>query len=256
MSDTVENKPYGVIYAITNKIDGKVYIGQTINYKKRLLSYKGLRCKGQPLIYNALRKNGIGSFTFEIIDEAVSKVQLDLLEIVYIGKFRSLYKKYGYNLQSGGSYPRQAVSSNRKIGNANRGKTRSDDVKNKMSEDRLGEKNGFYGKKHTPQTKERIGNANKGRIKTKEELEKLAKSTTGKKYALGYVHTIEQRIRKSEAHKGIIPSEESNQKRSKSLMGHVVSYETRRRISETKKKNFEKKKALKLMPPQQLEFSF
>ena len=41
------------IYKITNLINGKIYIGQSVNILKRWLSYKKLNCKGQPKLYRS-----------------------------------------------------------------------------------------------------------------------------------------------------------------------------------------------------------
>lgn len=48
---------FGYIYKITNPINGKCYIGQTINHPKhRWRKYKNLKCIDQPKLYNALKK--------------------------------------------------------------------------------------------------------------------------------------------------------------------------------------------------------
>ena len=69
---------YGVIYMVTNKINGKIYIGQTTNWITRLKAYGKLHCKNQPKLYNSLKKYGIDSFSFEVIDTAVDKTQMKL----------------------------------------------------------------------------------------------------------------------------------------------------------------------------------
>jgi group I intron endonuclease len=54
------------IYKITNP-KGKVYIGQSVNIKNRILSYKTGHCKGQGGIYNSIKKHGWGSHSFEVV---------------------------------------------------------------------------------------------------------------------------------------------------------------------------------------------
>jgi len=56
------------IYKITNP-KGKIYIGQSINIKRRFNEYKRLNCSQQPKIYNSLLKYGSDNHKFEIIEE-------------------------------------------------------------------------------------------------------------------------------------------------------------------------------------------
>jgi group I intron endonuclease len=97
-----DTEVYGVIYCLTSP-SGKVYIGQTTNWGKRVSYYAGMHCQHQHKLYHALRKYGWPSFTAEIIDTAVDKTQLDLLEMLYINKFEAMDPTKGYNLCAGGS---------------------------------------------------------------------------------------------------------------------------------------------------------
>jgi group I intron endonuclease len=56
------------IYKITNPID-RIYIGQSVNIKKRFNDYKFLDCKYQRKLYNSLNKYGYINHTFEILEE-------------------------------------------------------------------------------------------------------------------------------------------------------------------------------------------
>jgi group I intron endonuclease len=56
------------IYKITNP-KGKIYIGQTINWKERQKSYKCHHVKGQRKLYNSLIKYGWENHIKEIIEE-------------------------------------------------------------------------------------------------------------------------------------------------------------------------------------------
>lgn len=90
------------IYSITNNINGKMYIGQSIHILSRwkqhiYIALNNLEEKTK--LYNAIRKYGINNFTFTIIKECLIK-QLDELEKYYI----SYYNTYenGYNMTCGG----------------------------------------------------------------------------------------------------------------------------------------------------------
>jgi group I intron endonuclease len=54
------------IYKITNP-KGKIYIGQTIDFDRRVYQYKMLNCKEQPKLYNSLKKYGYNNHRFELI---------------------------------------------------------------------------------------------------------------------------------------------------------------------------------------------
>ena len=58
----------GCIYKLTSP-SNKVYIGQTINYSKRISSYRKLLCKFQHKIYNAIKKYGFDNFVVDILYE-------------------------------------------------------------------------------------------------------------------------------------------------------------------------------------------
>lgn len=74
------------IYKITNP-KGKIYIGQTINYDRRVYQYKMLNCKEQPKLYNSLKKYGFDNHVFELIHQC-QETNLTILERYY----QELYK--------------------------------------------------------------------------------------------------------------------------------------------------------------------
>lgn len=154
----------GYIYIIKNKINGKIYVGQTIkDYNIRWKSHKRLLRKGKHNnnhLQNSWNKYGEYNFEFILLHEFIfknkkeRKYMLDLIEKIYITGWDLLNDKYGYNISSGGSN-----------GNNFAGKTEEEMkvISNKMSINRIGEKNHFYGKHHTSETKEKISSANKGK---------------------------------------------------------------------------------------------
>lgn len=98
-------KPYGIIYKITNKTNGKCYIGQTIQkLKYRWKSHcKKSSNKPQYAINYAIKKYGPGNFIIEQICECNNQFELDNKEIEYIKFYNSIIdNKKGYNLTSGG----------------------------------------------------------------------------------------------------------------------------------------------------------
>lgn len=96
------------IYKWQNKINGKCYIGQSIDLGSRLRhhinNYKHHRYDNP--LYRAFNKYGIDSFTVDILyfqknPTPEVKQLLDLLEIGYIEKYNS-YGNTGYNQTRGG----------------------------------------------------------------------------------------------------------------------------------------------------------
>lgn len=60
------------IYKITNKLNGKSYIGQSIHCGKRLDEH----CRGEQLIDKIIQLEGIENFNFEILKNAEKKSYL------------------------------------------------------------------------------------------------------------------------------------------------------------------------------------
>lgn len=58
------------IYKITNP-KHKLYIGQTVDWKRRQDEYKQLNCSNQKKLYNSLAKYGWSNHTFELIEECI-----------------------------------------------------------------------------------------------------------------------------------------------------------------------------------------
>ena len=94
------------IYKFENKLNHKVYIGQSSNlterYKKHLKNVNDIT--HTEYFYKALRKYGIENFNYEIIEEFefFDQELLNLLECYYIDCFNSLVPN-GYNMVPGGS---------------------------------------------------------------------------------------------------------------------------------------------------------
>lgn len=84
------------IYKITNKTNGKVYIGQSQNCEKRISEHKR---KKKLTIDDWINLLGSDAFTYEILEEC-SLEELDNKEKEYIKKYNSIEE--GYNIQEGG----------------------------------------------------------------------------------------------------------------------------------------------------------
>lgn len=117
----------------------------------------------------------------------------------------------------------------KKISDAKKGQTVSEETKNKL-------RVSSSGKTHTVETREKLSLKLKGKIKSPDHLAKIAKANTGK------IHSEESKKKMSEKMKGKKHSEESKKKMSIAQKGKVVTDETRERMSKAqtgKKRNQE-----------------
>ena len=90
------------IYKITNKTNNKIYIGQSTNIEKRWGEHKRNAFNSNTHTYHyplylAIRKYGLDSFVFEIIEEC-STENLTTQDQYWMDYYHSLDGNYGYNL--------------------------------------------------------------------------------------------------------------------------------------------------------------
>ena len=89
------------IYKIENKINHKIYIGQSVHPEKRFQEHCQRHEKYISLISKAIQKYGVANFSFEILGWFNDYNEK---ERYYIQKYHS-YKPYGYNISFGGEEP-------------------------------------------------------------------------------------------------------------------------------------------------------
>ena len=87
------------IYKFTNKINGKIYIGQSVNIDRRITEHF-CRHDGTPF-HLALEKYGKENFIIEILEECKPE-ELNEKEKYYISLYNSENKQIGYNRTCGG----------------------------------------------------------------------------------------------------------------------------------------------------------
>lgn len=191
-----------VIYCYTNKINGKRYVGQTVQKLKNrhcqhisATKFKSSHHDNFSPIHRAMRKYGIENFKLEILHIA-DKYSIDMLEIYCISYFNTLVKnEKGYNVSSGGSngsiYKGKSEQelkemitkqvNSRKLAWANRTpeeeasrikKIRETRLKNPDKYKKFGKENHFYGKQHKDETKKYLSEVQKERYKNMSKEEK------------------------------------------------------------------------------------
>ena len=141
----------GYIYKVTNKLNGHMYIGQTI----RTPEYRWGQHQRQSWCENsesynskfhrAIRKYGADSFVLEIIESCNNEL-LNEREIYWIKYYDTFNTVHGYNCTSGGDSVFQV----------------SDETKKKISFLKSGKNNHYYGKHLSAEHRLKIGDAQRG----------------------------------------------------------------------------------------------
>lgn len=246
------------VYIHTNKVNGKMYVGQTIygdNPNKRWANGYGYRfCT---LFWRSIEKYGWDNFEHEVVASNLTLEEANHFEELLIEQLCTMNPKRGYNLRSGGENNYLSEETKKKIGEANSGhimseeqkqKLRemhigthlSDEHKQKISEALKGENNPNYGKKMSDEQKRKLSDAHKGKHTgkdnsfygkhhTKEIKEKIRQARIGNK------HSDETKRKISEANKN--PSDEVRKKNSDAHKGDK-NFKARKVVQLDKEGNF------------------
>lgn len=92
------------IYKLTDKSNGKVYIGQSVDIGERWKQHIKRGCGAEigtisgTKLYNAMMENGVWNFKFELLQEC-EKASLNKQEKYWIQYFNTV--EYGYNMKAG-----------------------------------------------------------------------------------------------------------------------------------------------------------
>lgn len=253
------DKP-GVVYLAKNKIDGKLYVGQTVaSLSTRRSNHKYSAHHGSEFSFHAaIRNYGIDAIEFTILERCCGRECLNAAETRWIEYYGSMSPK-GYNLTTGGQ-----------------GNIPSEETRKKMSEwmkkNRTPEQMRVFREKgqaavrgskwtperyemrksyeHTEATRQKISLGNKGKRRSIEARKHISEAKIGvpqprmigNQYAKGHSHEMTPEIRRkiAESKIGKPRSEEVKRKMSESRKGkpgHPCSEEAKRKISEAKKGN-------------------
>lgn len=137
------------IYKITNP-KGKIYIGQTIDFNRRVYQYKMFNCKEQPKLFNSLKKYGFDNHTFELIHECQIS-NLTILERYY----QELYKTIEndnlncFLVTAADKSGRHTEETKRKMSESAKGKKKTAEHIAKLPQNQKG----YKGKKRSEETK-------------------------------------------------------------------------------------------------------
>jgi len=126
------------LYVITNQLNQKKYVGQTIDDKKRWSAHKSFTRQEKPIqyIHRAMAKYGTVNFTYEVIAMCMSPEDANEIEKQLIIQYDSRNPKKGYNVAPGGETPWNLGLP--KELNPLTGVPRSKETKRKISEGSIG----------------------------------------------------------------------------------------------------------------------
>lgn len=225
-----------IIYKITNKINGKIYIGQRAKSSESFLDshYYGSGI----LIKQAVDELGIDNFIREIIEVVDNITNLPLRERFWIAFYQSNLRSVGYNLSSGGDNApgfKHGEETKRKIGLSSKGRVCSDDKKAKQSAS-------MKKRYENPDNRKKTSEAMMGHEVSSERSFKISKTLKLRYLDSDFaeymtnirrqdVRTDEAKAKRAES----LRTPEAREKMSKIKMGHKTSDETREKLSEAGK---------------------
>lgn len=93
---------YGIVYVVTNTVNGKQYVGQTTQALAKRWAGRTSRSNKQcRALWNAIQKYGAGAFTLATVDSGTDKDDLDAKETEWVSRLGTV-SPAGYNLTTGG----------------------------------------------------------------------------------------------------------------------------------------------------------
>ena len=206
------------IYKLTNKVNGKLYIGQTVRtYKARWKAHlTAARNGSDKYLHTAIRHYGEGEFEMEVLEE-LPREMLNEREQHFIALYRCADKKYGYNLTAGGNQwkktPEQrAAASMWMMGNKHGlGHKLTEEHKQRIGAAARSRPGSMLGKKFSKEHKAKIGLASKRRAQDPDFIEHMRSVGLANR---GRKRTEEQKSRLGDSHIGSRRSEETKQRMS------------------------------------------
>jgi group I intron endonuclease len=169
------------IYIHKNKINNKVYIGQTCQKPEYRWNH-GKGYERQSYFYSAIQKYGWNNFEHEILKNNLTLEEANYWEEYYIEQYNSTDKKYGYNISFGGNNKKLSEETKEKISKANMGHLVSEETREKISIANKGRKSFRKGISLSEEHRENISKSKKNKKFSDEHKKHLSESHKTKDY--------------------------------------------------------------------------
>ena len=191
------------LYRITNKVNGKIYIGQAQDYEHRWSDHRRAVKNNRPtqIVHHAMIKYGLDNFVFEVIAGCKTQDDANWAETELVKQYDSYAANgKGYNATLGGMNAPKTEEWKQKISQILMGHEVTKDTRDKVSK-------GNSGKIRSDEFKKDVGNFWRGRERSEEHRNNLSESlkgnlnAVGNKNGLGYKHTEEAKRKIGEASK-------------------------------------------------------
>ena len=218
------------VYAITNTVNEKVYIGSSVRTKSRINHHRHMLRSGthhNPHLQSAWKHYGEQSFSFSLL-ESTPPDQLLNAEQYHITKRQSANRNYGYNLEPLAFRPVHSAETRAKISAALTGKKLSSATRIKLRQLNLGQNNPNFGLKRSLETCSKLSAAHRGRPVGEDTRRLISDALTGR---INGPPSAETRTKISISNTGHYVSEVTRSKISKAQTGKHLSEETKSKIS-------------------------
>lgn len=251
-----KNQNFSCVYVITNRTNGRRYVGSAVNFQRRQWSHLGALRKGIshcPHLQAAWTKHGESAFEWSVLELVPNWFDLIPREQFWIDHFRTFDRSLGYNARP-------------KAG-SQLGLKHSEETKLKLREAKLGKPINFTPEGRlrviafrrevfrSPQWCQRISDGQVGRVVTEVTRKKLSEVNTGRRHTPEAIEKIRQanlaRPRKPPKEKVVTPpykmTEDHKAKISQTLTGRPLSPEHIAKASASRIASGKGKEAARLM---------
>jgi len=239
------------IYAIRNTLNNKVYVGKSTNMWKRWRHHRADLRNGahsNPYLQHGWDKYGETAFAFNVVEMVQDPVLLSSREGYYCALFQAQDSQMGYNLAGVDTedHPVLASAELRQKRSMNRlGRVDSEETRHRKSEGRKGIPMSEatkakisairLGMKPSAETRQKMSDARRGRSLSPETVAKLRAAHAGRRFPEWATQKAAELKR---GKPGRPHTEETKLKIGAAHRGKVLSEETKRRMSVTKRARF------------------